>query len=467
MLKLQLKRLLLVATVGAGLLLPAMGTAFAQNDNMMRDKSIHGGTYDHFQVAGSGGARTCAETCLHDPRCKAWTYARDTNDCKLKFDPGQMVDDTCCVSGLKPAEAAQAPGKQAFCSDYATKAVAANSQNVNQECNLTGARWSDDFQTHYSWCMGVHRDEASTEADARGADIAQCLQTVQAGVDAKCDHYVRISMVQIETARKANCALPQDDARWGDNPADRKQACLQAPAHALKHDIPEREAVLQTCLIAAGQARQACKGYVDKAMEQVQAATAQGCDVSGAKWSSARAEHMQFCLGSDANARLTLISERGRQIEQCGQLAAKRRTCDQYGEAAVGQAVRAETDKCDLRGSNWSRYKDEHVAFCMQANDAQLTAANADRETALTQCHQRAQVDPECDQFAKRAERILQLNKDKGCGLDGDNWEGDHAKHYQFCLRSNPIQRRHWLDEQRAGLFLCSITHGFKLELGF
>lgn len=467
MLKFNVKRLFLAALAGAASLLPLATSAQAQEDQFLRDKAIRGGTYDRFQVSGPGGARSCAETCRHDPRCKAWTFGRETNECRLKFEAGQTVDDTCCVSGLKAADAAAAPGKQAFCSDYATKAVADNASNVNQECNLTGGRWSDDFQVHYSWCMGVHREEATTEADARSADIAQCVQTARAGAEAKCDHYARISMVQIETARQAHCALPQGDTRWGDNMQERKQACLQAPMHVLKHDIIEREAVLQSCLIAAGQAREECHAYVDKAMEQVQAATSQGCDVSGAEWSGARAEQMQFCLGADQGARKARIEHRQQQLAQCAQQAAKRQACDQYGETAIAQAVRAETEKCDLHGPKWSRYKDEQVAFCMGATDDQVTAVSREREAALAECHRRAQVDPECEDFARRAERIVQLNKDKGCGLDGDNWERDHARHYEFCLRSNPIQRRRWFDEQRAALFLCSITHGFKLELGF
>jgi PAN domain len=467
----QLKRLLMVLLVGVGLLvsagLLARSPALAQDNQMMRDKVIQGGDYDKFQLAGPGGARSCAETCNHDPRCQAWTYVRADNQCRLKYEARQMADDPCCISGVKPGAAADRGGKQDFCSDFARKAVADAGQNTSQECHLQGGRWSEDFQVQFSYCMGVRRDDANTEANARAADLVQCQQTANASRDAKCDHYARISMVQIDSAKKANCVLPQGDTRWGDSAQDRKQACLQAPRRALDHDIADREAVLAACFAAAGEARQACRAYVDKSLDQVKAATAQGCDVSGPDWSSSRDQHLQWCMGADANTRLTLIGQRDDQIAQCARLAAKRQACDQYADAAVGQAVRAETERCDLHGPNWSRYKDDHVAFCMQARQYQVSAASDDREEALKQCHQRAQVDPDCDEFAKRAVRLGQVNRDKRCGLDGDSWGGDYAGSYQFCLRSNPVQRRQRLDGQRAALFICSFTHGFKLDLGF
>ena len=356
--------------------------ARAQEAPIMPGKIIQWGDYDQFQVAGPGGPRTCAETCAHDPRCKAWTYIRPVNQCRLKHDVGHIADNPCCVSGVKPAELADSGGKQGFCADYARAAIAANAQNESQGCRLDGPRWSDDFQAHYTWCMGTRRDDVNVETQARAAGIAQCQQTANSDAAAKCDHFARISMVQIDTARKARCPLPQGDRRWAGDAEDQRRACLQAPARMLEHTIAAREVALTSCLAAAGQAQEVCGGYADSALEQVRAASNAGCDVSGPSWSTSRAEHLQFCFKADPAARTSAAADRTRQLAACTQQAAKQQICDQYAETATQQAVRAGNENCGFNGPQWSRYKDEHIAFCMQAGAPQLRSAVADREAA-------------------------------------------------------------------------------------
>ena len=447
-------------------LLPTNG--LAQERQFMRDKLIQAGDYDQFVVAGPGGMRACAETCANDPRCKAWTYIRPVNQCRLKHEMGRMVDNPCCVSGVKPdADAAEAGGKQAFCAEYARAAVTANAQNTSQGCQLQGARWSDDFQQHYSWCMSVHRDDAATESQARGNDIARCQQAASEGAAAKCDHYARISMVQVETARKAHCALPQDDRRWAKDIDVHRHACMEAPARVLATGIAEREAVLTTCLAAAGQAHEDCDRYADKAVEQVTAATANGCDVSGPRWSSSRAEQLLFCLNNDGGTRRAEAAARVQQVAQCTDQAAKRHDCDEYADAAMAQSARNANENCGFKGASWSRYKDEHIAFCMRAGRTELRDAAAGRDADLATCQSRASVDPVCDDFAKRAVKVSEVNAQRDCGLDGEIWSADYNDQYRFCVKSNPVERRVRMIQQRRDLFACSIEHGFKLELGF
>ena len=442
--------------------------ASAQERQMLRDKMIQWGDYDQFVVSGPGGARNCAETCANDPRCKAWTFIRPVNQCRLKHSVGPVVDNPCCVSGVKPdAEAADAGGKPAHCADYARAAIAANEQNMSQGCQLQGPRWSDDFQAHYSWCMGAHREQSATETQARASDIARCQQASNEDAGAKCDHFARISMVQVDSARKAHCALPPGDRRWANDIEVHRRACLEAPARVLATGIADREAVLTGCLAAAGEARQACDGYGNRAMEQVRAATASGCDIGGPRWSSSRAQQVQWCLSAAPATRRAEADARTQQLVVCTQQAAKRQQCGQYAEAATSQALRNVNENCGFEGPDWSRYKDEHAAFCMQAGESQLRQAIANRDAALQQCQSRAAVDPECDDYARRAVRIGEINAERSCGLDGQGWSSDYQDHYEFCLRSNPVERRRRAMEQRQALFACSTDHGFTLELGF
>ena len=457
-----------VIAVGVVFGLAGAPAVLAQDNQVMPGKMIQWGDYDQFQVAGPGGARSCGETCAHDPRCRAWTYIKTVNQCRLKHDVGSVVDNGCCVSGIKSRPVTEDHGgKQAFCADYARQAVAAADQTMRLGCNLHGPRWTDDFQAHFSWCMGTRRDDVARETQARAASLAQCQQTQEADAGAKCDHFARISMVQVETAVRAHCPLPQGDRRWGNNMDDQKQACLQAPARVLEHTIAEREAVLATCLAAAGQAQEACGAYADKAVEQVRAATASACDIGGPSWSSARAQHLQFCLKEGAKAAKAQTDDRARQIADCNQLAARRKTCDQYAEGAVQQAASAETENCGFHGPNWSRYKDEHVAFCLQAGDAQLRSAVAERNDGLKACQTRVAVNPECDDYAKRAVQIAQVNEDKSCANDGEAFSTDYNEQYKYCLGANRYERRFRLERSRQAMVSCSQDHGFTLQFKF
>lgn len=62
----------------------------------------------------------------------------------------------------------------AFCANYAQKALKAETINLNDDCGLTGARWSFDFAGHYSWCLSVTKGQANAESWARKASIIDC-----------------------------------------------------------------------------------------------------------------------------------------------------------------------------------------------------------------------------------------------------------------------------------------------------
>jgi hypothetical protein len=59
-----------------------------------------------------------------------------------------------------------------FCADYARVAVhqyevASNHPNRCMSQIHDFARWSPDYQHHYSWCLGVSRDQTWPERNAR------------------------------------------------------------------------------------------------------------------------------------------------------------------------------------------------------------------------------------------------------------------------------------------------------------
>lgn len=95
--------------------------ARAQSDEpvFQNDTMIQSGDYDSFKVPRRRGAGACAEACLRDPRCKAWTYIRTVEQCRLKYEVGVAVANKCCISGRKDRKSAGG-SRQEFCADYAS-----------------------------------------------------------------------------------------------------------------------------------------------------------------------------------------------------------------------------------------------------------------------------------------------------------------------------------------------------------
>ena len=59
---------------------------------------------------------------------------------------------------------------------YAHVAVAQNEANKAAGCNLSGSRWSSDYNHHYQWCLKVDRNIAKAEMTERMNQLAQCTQ---------------------------------------------------------------------------------------------------------------------------------------------------------------------------------------------------------------------------------------------------------------------------------------------------
>lgn len=62
-----------------------------------------------------------------------------------------------------------------FCDAYATKALSQNQTAQAARCNLSGLRWSDDFEGQKQWCATVREDVAQRETRARTEALLQCF----------------------------------------------------------------------------------------------------------------------------------------------------------------------------------------------------------------------------------------------------------------------------------------------------
>ena len=75
------------------------------------------------------------------------------------------------VSG--PYSAAQAASDE-VCRDYAVAAVRQVQLMHEHRCGFTTARWSNDWNVHYSWCRGASYEAVGFERDVRTRELRQC-----------------------------------------------------------------------------------------------------------------------------------------------------------------------------------------------------------------------------------------------------------------------------------------------------
>lgn len=97
------------------------GLAHAQQMEVDRDRP--GGDYTNVTLPAGSQPQSCQQLCAADGQCKSWTYVKagiqaQNPRCWLKSSVPAAVANTCCVSGLKPADAAFEPNSDRPGGDY-------------------------------------------------------------------------------------------------------------------------------------------------------------------------------------------------------------------------------------------------------------------------------------------------------------------------------------------------------------
>jgi PAN domain len=468
---------LMILTISLAMLLSAASqraSAQTVSSDILRDTIIQGADYDDFQIQGPQAGRACQEACARDPRCKAWTYIKTVGQCRLKHQLGQKVKNGCCVAGYKsvvePPVGNGQYARQQFCADYANVATAAQDNNLQQGCGLVGPRWTASYRDHYAYCLRTPQDAVETETSLRSDDLARCTQSASTGLEAKCDHYVRATMVQIASAASGGCQVDQRDPRWAPEAQTHARACRIAPNRVLDDAIAERERVLSACFESAGTEQADCTRYATTALTQFQQGLDNACGFSGQRWHASKARHYQFCRSATAQIRNGETQARSADLARCVQQASRTKRCTEYAKAATTQAIRSDNSGCELAGpgARWSIYTDDHVAFCQSASEAALRSEDAGRTRDLNRCQARQQeVNAACDVYAKRSNRLSALNIENDCGNDGDLWTTDYQTHYAYCLGANINERQSILQGKRRDIANCSNDRGFTLRLEF
>jgi hypothetical protein len=447
------------------------GRAQAQSDEpeFQNDVMIQLGDYDSFKVPGRQGAESCAEACRRDPRCKAWTYIRPVEQCRLKHAVGVAVANKCCVSGIKDRKAAGG-SRQDFCADYASQAVSANDANLQQDCRLTGTRWTSDYRTHFSWCLRVNKAEAQQETELRGAEVVRCQRRADRSSTSLCDHYAQMTMIMINAQNRGQCDFNPANNRWKADRNFHLRACKAAPNRVPGAEFEIRQRQLSTCFERAGKEEEACVAFADDAVAHYDKAVEAQCEFAESrKWNSSKARHYVWCLEASQKEREELSFERDDEIAGCRRQAVLRKSCGVYAENAIEQAALNENERCGLKGEAWSKYKDDHISYCMQEGDRAARRRADERQSELETCiaENNAQNE-ECQRYADRAVKLARVNEDKNCGnRDRRLWSTSSREHYDFCMRAKPGIRQETQQARRKAIQSCSLFRGFRLEIQF
>jgi hypothetical protein len=447
------------------------GAAVAQIDSTGRQTGImlQSGDYDSFKIPGTRGPGACAEACERDPRCRAWTYVRPVEQCRLKHEVGVAVRNNCCISGIKD-KASAGDSRQQYCADYASQAVSANDANLQQDCRLTGTRWTSEYRTHFSWCLRVDREEASAESEVRSAEILRCTRRAERGSGGLCDHYANMTMIMIAAQKRGECGFDPANNRWREDKASHLQACNKAPNRIPVSEFEVRQRQLSTCLERAGREEQACVSFADGAAAQYDKAVAAQCDFAESrKWNSSKSRHYVWCLEASSKEREDLSFERDDEIAECRRQASLRKACGAYAETAIEQASLNENERCGLEGEAWSKYKDDHLEFCMSEGEKAARRRAGERQGELESCIADANArNEECESYASRAVKLARVNEDKSCGnRDRRLWSTNSREHYDFCMRAKPGIRQETQQARRKAIQSCSLFRGFRLEIQF
>lgn len=190
---------------------------------------------------------------------------------------------------------------------------------------------------------------------------------------------------------------------------------------------------------------------------------------SSRTWNSSKARHYVWCLDASAKAREDEGFKRDDDLAECRRQASLRKACGDYAETAVEQALLNDNERCGLRGATWSKYKDDHVDFCMREGDRVARKEADKRQSALDSCiaGNSAQND-DCERYADAAVKLARVNQDKNCGnRDRALWSTNSREHYDFCMRAKPAIRQELQQQRRKAIQSCSLFRGFRIDIQF
>lgn len=119
---------------------------------------------------GLTGGRWSSDFKGHFQWCQTSTMAKLTAE-----DKARKAALAKCAQ--KPQEDQQA------CQAYAAEAVKQQKANTAKNCGLKGGAWSEDYATHFGWCLKASPSQRASENNARNQQLAGCFTAKKTAED--------------------------------------------------------------------------------------------------------------------------------------------------------------------------------------------------------------------------------------------------------------------------------------------
>lgn len=297
----------------------------ARAEMVVEKQSIYlGAPYRIVPLKGQKRA-ACERACEKDKRCRSWSYVRDpaprTPQCRLFNEIKRSVKNGCCVSGYKKVKdlaiREERGGPQVKrCRVWADDSIKLNEQNVSNGCGYRGRAWHSDDRRHFRRCMRLGPKALRDERRGQRAAIESCVQELGYSKRARCEHYAKVSVLQDQTRRKANCG-PSGNSVWM---GDYKQAyrwCLTADASEARQQQNGRQQRLAQCFSQSEKVTGPCNDYAEAAIADFRQNVRKGCDLHGNSWHNSYRRHVNWCRMSSPKQRRQEMKKRSLVLKTC------------------------------------------------------------------------------------------------------------------------------------------------------
>lgn len=285
-----------------------------------------GADYAQLYIGGKDW-HPCEQACNDDSSCKAWTYVATVGQCRLKYDPGRLSANDCCVSGVKGAPAQPVDADAGDCVTRSREALAANNRNLAGHCGYVGPLWSSDYGKLFSRCLTSSPRRRDQEASDRRQALADCRDVADngpdpgpgpmpGGSDLICDHYARMAVAETQTNRMNRCGF--SGPRWSADYQAHRGWCVSNGPERARAETSGREQQLLQCLGELADAR-ACDDYAARAMDQIARARSLRCRFGdpGVFWQGELPDQVSWCRSHAQAERDALLQRREDALARC------------------------------------------------------------------------------------------------------------------------------------------------------
>ncbi len=196
---------------------------------------------------------------------------------------------------------------------------------------------------------------------------------------------------------------------------------------------------------------QFCTAYTQNALIHFQTNVRFRCGAAGPEWSTDGRGHLNWCLRA-----LQDSGEKGER-SRLGRLAgcSKEAVCTAYAKTAFQVNRQRARLRChlDLRSParRWHSHEPSHFGWCMSTPQEWIESESITRLQSINACEK-------CAPYAQLAVLHDTINKNRGCRLSGDPWNGDWHGHYDWCVQSDNWELNRGHNGRRAALRSCGVA---------